>query len=115
MPTLRTLESRREELLGQIAALPPMRKGSVATLKPKRSTRSDAVGRRKAHWRYTYKDENQKTRGCHIAEEKLARTYREQVEAFRRFQNLSRELLEVSQAMADLAVEKKGTSTRSPI
>ena len=61
----------------------------------------------------TYKDKNQKTRGCHIAARKLAQAYQAQIAAFRRFRALSEELLEVSQTMADLAVGKKGAPSRS--
>ncbi len=113
MTTLQTLERRRRKLLAQIADLPPMRKGSVATIKPRRTGKEGAPVRARACWRYTYKDKNQKTRGCHIAAKELARTYREQIAAFRRFQALSDEFLEASQALADLSVEKKGSSRRS--
>lgn len=113
MANLRTLESQRHKLLEEIAALPPMRKGSVATLNPTGATRDGSGAKRGTYWRYTYKDKNQKTRGCHIAARKLAQAYQAQIAAFRRFQGLSEELLEVSQIMADLAVGKKGAWSKS--
>jgi hypothetical protein len=113
MPTLRTLENRRQAILAEMTDLPPMRKGSVAAVSPARIRKDGTIVKRGPYWRYTYKDKNQKTRGRHVATRKLAETYGGQIAVFRRFRALSEELVEVSQAMADLAAEKKGASSNS--
>jgi hypothetical protein len=115
MPTFQSLESRRRQVLDEIALLPPMRRGSLVQVQPKSAREKGSGAPKKTCWRYTYKDKKQKTQGRHIATDQLAQTHREQIEAFRRFQVLKGQLLEVSHKMADLeAQESSGKKTLAP-
>ena len=95
-----SLKRKRQEVIDQIAALPPMRRGSLVAVSPKRKRKDGTVVKRGPYWRYTRKDQG-KTVGRHIGEEALAEVYRSQIEAFRDYQALSAELVQISERMAD--------------
>lgn len=112
MATLASLERQRQQLLDEIARLPPMRRGCLRSFSPTRKRKDGSIARRGPYWNYSYK-RGGKSRGRHIGEEATARIYREQIEVFRRFRHLCARLVEVSQDLADRAVEKKGFARRS--
>jgi hypothetical protein len=101
MDRFRKLAARRTEILEQITALGPMRRGSIEEqfLPYKRSDGS--IRRRGPYLTYTFKREG-KTCGRHLRNAEEAEPYRRQIETYRRYQELSAELVEVSQALADL-------------
>jgi hypothetical protein len=101
MDSLRELSRQRDRLIEQIAALGAMRMGTVAErMLPTR--RSDgSVYRRGPYSMYTFK-EGGKTRGKHLRTAEEVGVYRKQIESFRRYQELSAELVRVSQRLADL-------------
>jgi len=101
MDQVESLSQQRAHIMEQIAALGPMRMGSITTqLLPTR--RSDgSVYRRGPYLTYTFK-EGGKTRGKHLRDPGQAELYRCQIEAFRRYQELSAQLVQVSQRLADL-------------
>ena len=107
---------QRQEILDQIAALGPMRRGSVTRQHLPTRRKDGSVGRRGPYWTYTFKHRN-KTCGKHLRDDEEAQVYREQIEAFRRYQALSAELVSVSQRLADLDVHqsegKKNSSAKS--
>jgi hypothetical protein len=104
------LETRRAAILQEIAALGPMRMGSLSErMLPQR--RSDgSVHRRGPYTMYTYKKEG-KTLGKHLPTEHDAQLYRRQIETYRRYDQLSRELVTVSQRLAD--IEAAGANEQS--
>lgn len=112
MTALASLERQRQSLLDEIARLPPMRQGSVRPFSQTRKSKDGSAKTRGPYWRYTFKHKG-KTCGRHVGDEAAANVYREQIEVYRRFEQLSARLVEVSRRMADLAVEKKGFSKRS--
>lgn len=112
MTTLASLERQRQTLLDEIARLPPMRQGSVRPFAPTRKRKDGSVKTRGPYWKYTFKRQG-KTFGRHIGNEAAADAYREQIQAYRRFEELSAQLVVVSQRMADCAVKKKGFARRS--
>lgn len=103
---------QRQQILDQIASLGPMRKGSVThqfiTTRLKDGSRKP----RGPYYTYTFKRQN-KTCGKHLTDESQAKVYREQIEAFRRYQALSAELVDVSQRLADLDIEQQGGKKNS--
>ena len=109
------LEHKKQTLLQEIAALGPMRKGSVCQRMLPARRRDGSVRRRGPYTMYTYKKEG-KTLGKHLSQAKDAELYRRQIETYRRFEQLSRELVEVSQRLADLeaAQEKGGKKNSKP-
>jgi hypothetical protein len=99
----RQLTRQRAHILEQIAALGPMRMGSI-TEQHLPTRRSDgSIYRRGPYLTYTYK-QGGKTRGKHLRDVREADLYRSQIEAFRRYQALSAQLVQVSQRLADLEV-----------
>jgi hypothetical protein len=103
MDTFRKLAARRRHIIEQIAALGPMRMGSITEqyLPYKRSDGS--VGRRGPYLTYTFKRKG-KTCGKHLRSPEQAEQYRRQIQNYRRYQQLSAELVQVSQALADREV-----------
>jgi hypothetical protein len=95
------LSQRRAQILEEIAALGPMRRGSVYDhFLP--TTRSDgSTYRRGPYPTYTFKQAG-KTKAKLLRNDEEAVLYRRQIEAFRRWQKLSAELLAISQRLADL-------------
>lgn len=101
MESFQQLARQRARIVEQIAALGPMRMGSVYNhyLPTKRADGS--TSRRGPYPTYTFKQAG-KTRGRQLRTQEEARLYRQQIDAFRRWQTLSTELVAVSQRLADL-------------
>lgn len=55
----------------------------------------------------------EKTKGRHLRGEKEARLYRQQIDRFRSFQDLSRRLVETGQALADAEAETRRNKIHS--
>ena len=100
MDTVRNLTARRRQILEQIAALGPMRMGSITEQFLPYKRPDGSVGRRGPYLTYTFKRKG-KTCGKHLRNPEEAQQYRRQIENYRRYQELSAELVEVSQTLAD--------------
>jgi hypothetical protein len=104
MNTFSQLSQQRARIVEQIAALGPMRMGSVCDHYLPRKRKDGSRDRRGPYPTYTFK-QGGKTRGKHLRDEQQAELYRQQIKAFRRYQALSSELVQVSQRLADLEAE----------
>ncbi|MCX7012626.1 MAG: hypothetical protein NTW86_08695 [Candidatus Sumerlaeota bacterium] len=104
--TDRQLTQRRAQILDQIAGLGPMRMGSIAEQHLPTRRKDGSVYRRGPHLTYTFK-QGGRTRGKHLRNAQEAALYRRQIEAFRRRQTLSAELVQVSQRLANLEAAGK--------
>jgi hypothetical protein len=103
MNAVEKLTQRRTEILKEIARLEPMRRGSV-TEQFLTSTRRDGSKRKRGPYTlYSFKP-GRKTASRRLRSDRQRTLYRQQIEAFRRFERLATELVEVSQQLADLAV-----------
>jgi len=92
---------RRAQIVKQIGALGAMRMGSI-TEQHLPTRRSDgSMYRRGPYLTYTFKHGG-KTRGKHLRDAQEGELYRRQIEAFRRYQDLCAQLVQVSQRLADL-------------
>jgi len=112
MDSLHQLSRQRDRVIQEIAALGPMRMGTV-TERMLPTRRSDgSVTRRGPYSMYTFKDAG-KTRGKHLRTAEEAALYRRQIEAFRRYQELSAELVRVSQRLADLEADADRASKKN--
>jgi len=101
MDNYRQLSQRRAQIVEQIAALGAMRKGSI-TEQHLPTRRSDgSLYRRGPYLTYTFKHGG-KTCGKHLRDAQESELYRRQIEVFRRYQDLSTQLVQVSQRLADL-------------
>ena len=101
MDTGRKLSIRRAQIIEQIAALGPMRRGSINEQLLPYTQPDGSIRRRGPYLTYTFK-QGGKTCGKHLRNQEQADLYRRQIEAFRRYQELSAELVQVSQTLADL-------------
>ena len=107
------LQETKQTLIREIAALGPMRMGSLCERFLPSRRRDGSVHRRGPYVMYTYKKEG-KTLGKFV-KEKDVQLYREQIEVYRRFEQLSRELVTVSQKLADIeaSAEKEESKKNS--
>ena len=110
MATREELAAKREKLLDEIASLGGMRRGSVIRQVVEDKLEDGSVIRRGPYWLYTYK-EGDRTKSRRLLDEDTARRYLEEIKGFRRFEELSKDLIGVSQQMCDLE-ESVGTRKR---
>ena len=103
MDSIAKLTKRRAEIVRQIAALPPMRRGTVSEQYLETVRKDGSRTKRGPYGVYTFK-EKKKTVSRRLRDKVQAQLYREQIDAFRRFQGLVAELVEVGQALADRTV-----------
>lgn len=101
MDTCRKLTARREQIIEQIAALGPMRMGSISEQLLPYKQPDGSIRRRGPYLTYTFK-QGGRTRGKHLRNQEEADLYQRQIQNYRRYQELSTELVQVSQTLADL-------------
>jgi len=101
------LTQKRAQIMEQINALGPMRKGSITEQHLPRRRADGSIHRRGPYQTYTFK-RGGKTCGKHLRDGEEADLYRRQIEIFRRYQELADQLVEVSQRLADLEAAGKG-------
>jgi hypothetical protein len=95
------LQNRRNEIIQELASLPPMRKGSVTQQWLQTVHKDGSKTKRGPYLVYSYKAKGRTVSKRVLPAQKDL--YLRQIQAFRRFQELSAELVEVSQRMADAA------------
>jgi hypothetical protein len=103
MSLLSELRARKREILSQITGLGDMRRGSVVEQWYEGTCKDGSVLRRGPYPLYTYKDKG-KTVSRRLLGDAEVERYREQIGEFRRFQELSAELVEVSHHMCEVGV-----------
>ena len=101
MKTFHQLSQQRAQIIEQIATLGPMRMGSVCDHYLPTKRQDGSTYRRGPYPTYTFK-QGGKTRGKQLRSPEEAVLYRQQIETFRHWQDLSAELVQVSQRLADL-------------
>jgi hypothetical protein len=115
MESTRQLTARRAQILDQIAAMGPMRMGSICEQMLPHKQPDGTIRRRGPYLTYTFK-QGGKTHGKHLRNPQEAALYQRQIDNYRRYQDLSAQLVQVCQRMADLeasaAEDQKKTSRR---
>ena len=101
METLAKLTRQRNEILAQLAALGPMRKGSLSEQYVQTVLKDGSKSQRGPYTVYTCK-ENGKTLSRRLSRQDEVARYREQIATFRRFQQLTADLARIGQQLADL-------------
>ena len=112
MESSRQLTQRRAQIVEQIAALGPMRMGSITKQYLPTRRKDGSTYRRGPYLTYTYTQRG-RTRGKHLRGTEEAAVYRRQIETFRCWQALSAELVEVSQRLADLEAAGEAGSKKN--
>ncbi|MCX7048802.1 MAG: hypothetical protein NTX50_25360 [Candidatus Sumerlaeota bacterium] len=105
------LQNRRDEIIKELASLPPMRKGSITQQWLQTVRKDGSKTRRGPYLVYSYKDKN-KTISKRVPRQQED-LYRRQIESFRRFQKLSAELVQISQRLADRAASDPDDSKKN--
>lgn len=101
METQAKLTRQRHEILAQLAALGPMRKGSLSEQYVQTTLKDGAKSQRGPYTIYSFK-ENGKTISRRLPDHAQRERFQAQIEAFRRFQTLTAELARIGQQLADL-------------
>lgn len=108
------LTRKKLEILKEIAALEPMRKGSLTEQFLETKRKDGTISKRGPYLLYTFKEKG-KTHSRRIKGDEEAQIYRKQISAFRRYRELSSELVRVAGRIADLrAVETTDEKKTSP-
>jgi len=115
MNQVQELESRRREILVQIAAVGPMRRGTV-TQQYVETTRKDGTKVKRGPYPvHTYK-EGGKTVSKRLHSQEEVEAYSAQIAAYRRYQQLHAELVRISEQLCDAtaALEQTQKKTSAP-
>jgi len=113
--TLKKLQARRLEILAELADLDQMRRGSITQQVVKSSNRAGERIRRGPYPLYTYKEKG-RTISRRLKNEFEVESFRKQIDNFRRFETLTRELRALGEKMCELvesSPEKKQRNLRS--
>ena len=102
MSEIERLRKRREEVLRELSSLEQVRRGSVMEQYVETVSRDGVKGVRGPYFLYTFKKKN-KTVSRRVPRGEQAAMYREQIQAFRRFQKLVAEMTAVGERISDLA------------
>ena len=117
--SLPSLENRRSEILHRMLDLGDFRQGSITSTqgrcgKPRCRCRQPGHPGHGPHWRLTYKAHG-KTVSEGLSDPAARRKAEREIAAFRRFQQLSRELIEVNEKICRLRpVEEEEASLTPP-
>jgi hypothetical protein len=101
--SLRQVRQRRKELLAQLAVIEQMRRGSLVPQMFEAVRKDGTKVRRGPYTLYTSKEKG-KTVSRRITDPEQVLRYREQIQAFRRFEMLANELVRAGEKISDLVL-----------
>ena len=115
MAELGKLKSRWHDILREVADLSEMRRGSIIEQFMETVNADGSKRRRGPYVLYSYKEKN-KTVSMRLSNRELADIYRKQIGAFRRFQDLTQELVSLGEKISNAVIDeeegkKKGKSS----
>lgn len=113
MNNAQELEARRQEIVCEIASLEQMRRGSVVDQYVEDVLKDGSKVRRGPYPLCSFKEKG-KTVSRRLKSRQEVETYRKQIEAFRRFQELSAELVRVCEQLADMEVAGRMGEKKTP-
>jgi hypothetical protein len=106
MAELGKLKSRWHELLSELAGLSEMRRGSIVEQFMETLNADGTKAKRGPYVLYSYKEKN-KTVSLRLRHPEMADTYRKQIGAFRRFQDLTQELVSLGEKISNAVVHEE--------
>ena len=116
MTGMEKLESQRQRVLKELAELGEMRRGSISEQFVESIGRDGVKKRRGPYYVHTYKEKG-KTVSRRLTNPDQVALCRKQIDAFRRFQELTAELLRIGERAGDLVLSgeegKKTSRSRS--
>lgn len=101
MKTTERLRKRTDQVLDELAALGPMRKGSVSEQMVKCTLKDGTSRQRGPYALYSFKERGQTT-SKRLGDSEQIALYRKQIAAFRRFEELMADMARLGQQRADL-------------
>jgi len=101
--SLTQVRKRRKELVGELAAIEQMRRGSLFPQIFEATRKDGTQVRRGPYTLYTCKEKG-KTVSRRITDPEQVRRYQEQIDAFRRFEALASELVRIGEKIGDLVL-----------
>jgi hypothetical protein len=107
------LESRRQQVLKELAELGGMRRGSITEQFVESTGRDGVKKRRGPYYVHTYKEKG-KTVSRRLTDPQQVTLRQKQIDAFRRFQELTAELLRIGEQAADAALSGEEEKKTSP-
>ena len=114
MNELKSEQERRKEIMNQIKKIKDMRRGSVVEQYYEVKHKDGSLVRQGPYFLYSYKDKG-KTISRRLSGPGEAQRYREEIEEFRRFEQLSSQLIELSHRICDLKTHAElGPGEKSP-
>ena len=115
MSQIEQWRKRREQVLSEMTGLEQMRRGSIVKQYVETTRKDGTQSRRGPYVLYSYKEKG-KTVSRRITDPEEISVYREQIKAFRRFQELAAQLLAIGERISDQVLfepqEVKKTSKR---
>lgn len=112
MSRMQELRKRRKEILAELAGLGEFRRGSIVEQYVVATRKDGTKVQRGPYVLYSYKEKG-KTVSRRLTDPEQIPLYREQIERFRRFQQLSAELLAIGEQMSELALTEQGVKKTS--
>jgi len=97
------LMAKRQRLLDELAKLKQIRRGSVVEQFVERVCEDGTTVRKGPYVLYSFKDKG-KTVSRRLSKKGEAKVYRKQIAAFRRFQEVTAELLKLGEELSDMTL-----------
>jgi len=113
MQNLQELQARRREILKEIASLRQMRRGTVTEQYVEAALKDGSKVRRGPYPVYTFKEKG-KTVSKRLKSAEEVQAYRRQIQAYRRFHELTADLVNVSEQLADSGLKEADDQKKTP-
>jgi hypothetical protein len=97
------LQQQRQQVLTQLQQLPPLRRGSVSQQYVEATRKDGTKVKRGPYFIYSYKDQ-QRTVSRYLRDPSQIQQYREQIQAFRQFQLLTKQLLVLGEKLSEASL-----------
>ena len=107
MAELEKLKSRWNDIVSEVAELSEMRRGSIIEQFMETLNADGTKTRRGPYVLYSYKEKN-KTVSLRLSDPELANTYRKQIGAFRRFQDLTQGMISIGENISNAVIQEDG-------
>lgn len=112
MTRVEQLQDRRQRIVRELSQLDQMRRGSVVDQYVEATRKDGTRVRRGPYVLYSYKEEG-KTVSRRITDPEQIPLYQQQIDRFRRFQQLSAELITLGEQLSELALSEPGVKKTS--
>ena len=113
MNRIEQIRKRRGAVLKQLAELEQIRRGTVTEQVFQAQRKDGSKVQRGPYPLYTFKDKG-KTRSRRITDRRQVPIYEEQIQAFRRFEALSAELVQLGEETSELALSEEEELKKKP-